>query len=303
MERQHRNLAASVRQRLMNLARARKEDFQLLLTQFGLERLLYRITKSPYRGDFVLKGAALFQLWMGQPHRATRDLDLLGLGLPSTDRLRQVFQEICSASVVDDGLVFLANAIRAEQIKEDDEYQGIRLRIDARLGNARLPLQIDIGFGDAVTPGPQAVTFPTLLDFPPPQLQAYPRETVVAEKFQAMVFLGMANSRMKDFYDLWAIACQFDFDGAALGAAIRATFERRRTELPLTTPLPLTAEFIADSKKAIQWNAFLRKGRLLETPPPLEEVIKLLESFLMPPTRALVSGASWDRIWRNKTWS
>lgn len=303
MERQRRNLAASVRQRLMNLARARKEDFQLLLTQYGHERLLYRITRSPYQGDFVLKGAALFQLWMGQPHRATRDLDLLGHGTPSTDCLRQVFQDICSASVVDDGLVFLADAIRAAQIKEDDEYQGIRLRIEARLGNARVPLQIDIGFGDAVTPGPQTVTFPVLLDFPPPQLQAYSRETVVAEKFQAMVFLGMANSRMKDFYDLWAIACRFDFDGAALCSAIHATFERRRTELPLTTPLPLTAEFSADSKKGIHWNAFLQKGRLLETPPPLEEVIELLESFLMPPTRALVSGTSWDRIWRNRTWS
>ena len=152
--RQPRNLAASVRRRLMNLSRERSEEFQLVLTRYGLERLLYRLAQSQHAGQFVLKGAALFQIWTGQPHRSTRDLDLLGQGEPSTDRLRQLFQDICSLTVADDGLVFLTDAIQAEQIKEEDEYQGIRLRIDARLGNARLPLQIDIGFGDAVTPGP-----------------------------------------------------------------------------------------------------------------------------------------------------
>lgn len=181
--RQPRDLAASVRQRLMNLSRERGEDFQLVLTRYGLERLLYRLAQSPHASEFVLKGAALFQLWTGQLHRSTRDLDLLGKGEPSTDRLRQLFQNFCSLSVADDGLMFLTAAIQAEQIKDEDEYQGIRLRIDARLGNARLLLQIDIGFGDAITPGPLVVTYPALLEFPAPQLNAYPRETVVAEKF------------------------------------------------------------------------------------------------------------------------
>ncbi|MEZ6091761.1 MAG: nucleotidyl transferase AbiEii/AbiGii toxin family protein [Pirellulaceae bacterium] len=300
--RQPRNMAASVRQRLMNLSRQRGEEFQLVLTRYGLERLLYRLAQSPHAEQFVLKGAALFQLWTGQPHRSTRDLDLLGQGEPSTDRLRQLFQEICTLTVGDDGLTFLTDAIQAEQIKEDDEYQGIRLRIEARLGNVRVPLQVDIGFGDAVTPGPQAVTYPTLLDFPAPQLNAYPRETVVAEKFQAMVQLGMANSRMKDFYDVWTLARQFEFDGTALCAAIRATFQRRQTALPATTPLALTPEFSRDRNKAIQWNAFLRKGRLIESPPPLEEAVSLLTLFLMPPTLSLVSNARWNRTWVAMEW-
>ncbi len=300
--RQPRNMAASVRQRLMNLSRERGEEFQLILTRYGLERVLYRLAQSPHAGRFVLKGAALFQLWTGQPHRSTRDLDLLGQGSPSTDRLRQLFQDVCSLSVDDDGLTFLTDAIRAEQIKEDDEYQGIRLSIEARLGNARIPLQIDIGFGDAITPGPQAVTYPTLLDFPAPQLNAYPRETVVAEKFQAMVQLGMANSRMKDFYDVWTLARKFDFDGTMLCAAIRATFQRRQTALPATAPLALTPEFSTDRNKAIQWNAFLRKGRLIESPPPLEEAVSLLASFLMPPTLALVSNDPWNRTWVAMEW-
>ena len=296
------NLAASVRQRLMNLSRERGEQFQLVLTRYGLERLLYRITQSPHAGQFVLKGAALFQLWTGQPHRSTRDLDLLGRGEPSTDHLRQLFQNICSLTVTDDGLTFPTDAVAAEQIKEDDVYQGIRLRIDARLGNARIPLQIDIGFGDAITPGPQAVTYPTLLDFPAPQLNAYPRETVVAEKFQAMVQLGMANSRMKDFYDVWTLARQFEFDGIGLCAAIRATFQRRQTELPAITPLALTPEFSTDRNKATQWSAFLRRGRLIEAPPPLKEIVALLALFLMPPTLALVSNQSWNRTWIPGEW-
>lgn len=300
--RQPRDLAASVRQRLMNLARKRGDDFQLVLTRYGVERLLYRLAQSHYAGQFVLKGAALFQLWTGQPHRATRDLDLLGQGDASIDRLRQIFHAVCSQTVTDDGLKFLADHIHAEQIKEDDVYQGIRLRIDATLGDTRLPLQIDVGFGDAVTPGPQAVVYPTLLDFPAPHLNAYSRETVVAEKFQAMIQLGMANSRMKDFYDIWILAHQFEFDGAALCAALRATFERRRTELPAKAPVALTQEFSSDRLKATQWKAFLRKGRLLETPPPLADVVSLLGSFLMPPTTALAENASWTCTWVPVAW-
>ena len=300
--RQPRDLAASVRQRLMNLSRERGEDFQLVLTRYGLERLLYRLAQSTHASEFVLKGAALFQLWTGQPHRSTRDLDLLGHGEPSIDRLRQLFQNVCSLSVADDGLMFLTDAIQAEQIKEEDEYQGIRLRIEARLGNARLRLQVDIGFGDAITPGPVVVTYPTLLEFPAPQLNAYPRETVVAEKFQAMVQLGMANSRMKDFYDVWTLARQFEFDGNGLCAAIRATFQRRQTTLPTTTPLALATEFGGDRQKAIQWNAFLRKGKLIESPPPLAEVVTLLASFLMPPTHALVSNTPCGLNWAPVQW-
>lgn len=297
-----RNLAASVRQRLMNLSRERGEDFQLILTRYGLERLLYRLSKSPHGRDFVLKGAALLQLFTGEPHRATRDLDLLGRGDSSAERMAAIFQAACSFSVEEDGLTFLTDAITTEPIKEDDQYQGVRLRIEARLEKARIPLQVDIGFGDAITPEPQRVTYPTLLDFPAPQLSAYPLETVVAEKFQAMVQLGMANSRMKDFYDIWTLARRFSFDGAALAAAIQATFERRRTALPTEPPLALTSGFAADRSKATQWKAFISRGRLIESPPPLTEVVSFLNAFLMPPALALAANQPWSRTWTEAEW-
>lgn len=297
-----RNIAASVRQRLTNVSRERNEDFQFVLTRYGLERLLYRLSISKHAAQFILKGAALFQLWTGQPHRSTRDLDLLGHGAPSPDRLQTIFSEVCSLTVEDDGLVFSPETIHAEQIKEDAEYHGIRLRIECRLENARLALQIDIGFGDAVTPEPQSTTYPTLLDFPAPQLRAYPRETVVAKKFQAMVALGIANSRMKDFFDVWTLAKQFEFNGDLLRAAIRATFERRQTPIPTTPPLALTADFASDSSKAIQWNAFLKKGKLVETPPPFTEVVDLLQRFLMPPTIAISEPAPWLYSWTTQDW-
>jgi predicted nucleotidyltransferase component of viral defense system len=291
------NLAASVRQRLANVARSRGEDFQFLLNRFGLERLLYRLTQSAHAQVFVLKGATLFQLWTGHSHRPTRDLDLLGQGDPSITRFERIFREVCAAEVAADGLTFLERSVSAEQIKEGAEYQGIRLRINARLGNARIPLQIDVGFGDAVTPGPVDATYPTLLDFPAPLLLAYPRESVVAEKFQAMVVLGIANSRMKDFYDIWILASEFDFSGLPLSDAIRATFERRQTPLPTQIPMALTAEFADDRAKATQWTAFLRKSKLTNAPASLSEVTALLNPFLMPPTATIATGKQFDQTW------
>lgn len=238
-----RNLAASVRQRLMNLARAQNEDFQLVLTRYALERLLYRLSQSEHRDVFVLKGAMLFQLWGDQPHRPTRDLDLLGRGDNSIPRFERIFREVCELAVQDDGLVFNAESVRGDTIKEDQEYEGLRLKLDCHLENARIPIQIDIGFGDVVTPAATEVTYPVLLDFPAPVLPAYSRESVVAEKFQAMVMLGIANSRMKDFYDLWMLARQFKFQGPVLCQAIQATFERRRAPVPADVPVALSAEF------------------------------------------------------------
>ncbi len=204
--------------------------------------------------------------------------------------------------VEDDGLTFSAETIQAAQIKEGDEYQGIRLRIESRLENARIALQIDIGFGDAITPDPQSATYPTLLDFPAPLLRAYPRETVVAEKFQAMVALGIANSRMKDFYDIWTLARQFEFDGSTLSAAIRATFDRRQTPTPVTPPLALTADFAIDRSKAIQWTAFLKKGKLIDQPPSFANVVAVLEKFLMPPTKAISGNSPWRYFWVPEEW-
>lgn len=298
MTRHHpRNMATSVRQRLMNKARQQKEDFGIVLIRYGLERLLYRLSQSRHREQFVLKGAMLFQLWSGQPHRPTRDLDLLGRGDPAPDRFQEILRDICRQEVEDDGLNFQADSVHAERMKEGEEYQGLRLKLMAILESARIPIQIDIGFGDAIYPGPDEIRYPTLLDMPAPMLKAYPRETVVAEKFQAMVMLGIANSRMKDFYDVWTLARQFKFSGPVLSEAIRATFERRKTDLPEQPPLALTAEFTDDSQKLTQWRAFVRKGKLDAEGTELSMIAEYLRIFLMPPTEALFAGADFEMDW------
>jgi predicted nucleotidyltransferase component of viral defense system len=257
-----RNLAASVRHRLTDLARKQGEDFQLVLTRYVIERLLYRLSRSPYRHEFILKGAMLFRVWTDQIHRPTRDLDLLSRGEPSLEANTQIFRDICGIEVEDDGLTFDPATVTAERIKEDQEYEGVRVGCRAQLGQARIDLQIDVGFGDAVVPRPANVNYPAMLGFPAPVLRAYPRETVVAEKFQAMVMLGIANSRMKDFFDIWTLANAFAFDGTCLCRAIRATFKRRKTVLPTAPPLALTAEYGADMAKVRQWQAFIKKGKL-----------------------------------------
>jgi predicted nucleotidyltransferase component of viral defense system len=292
-----RNLAVSVRHRLTDLARNQGEDFQLVLTRYVIERLLYRISQSPYRDQFVLKGAMLFRVWTDQIHRPTRDLDLLSRGEPSLAALTNLFRDICGLKVEDDALTFDPTTVTAERIKEDQDYEGVRVGCRAQLGRARIDLQIDVGFGDAVVPRPANVNYPAMLEFPAPVLRAYQRETVVAEKFQAMVMLGIANSRMKDFFDLWTLANAFAFDGASLCQAIRATFKRRKTALPTAPPLALTSEFGADVAKVRQWDAFVRKGKLDAGGVTLVQVCAYLHGFLGPPIEALVIGTDFEKAW------
>ncbi|MBN1773514.1 MAG: nucleotidyl transferase AbiEii/AbiGii toxin family protein [Deltaproteobacteria bacterium] len=291
------DVAASVRQRLLDLARKRGEGFQGVLTRYGIERLLYRLSRSPHADEFVLKGAMLFAVWTGEMHRATWDVDLLGRGEPEPGRIARLFAGVCRVPVVEDGLVFDAGSVRAERIREDLPYQGLRVRLAGRLGAARIQLQIDVGFGDAVRPPPRKLPLPTLLDLPAPALKSYPREAVVAEKLNAMVTLGMANSRMKDFYDLWVLAMGFPFDGRATADAVRATFKRRRTPLPADEPLALTDVFAGDSTKQVQWKAFVRRGRLRPDDPGLPAVIDALRGFLLPPIRTLAAGDAFDAAW------
>lgn len=291
-----RNMAASVRQRLMNKSRKSREPYELVLTRFALERLLYRITQSEHADRFVLKGAMLFQIWTGEAHRPTRDLDLLGNGDPSPDFFAQIFRDVCDTPAPDDGLVFQSESVKAERMKEDEQYEGLRLKLIAQLASARIAVQIDIGFGDAITPGPEQTDYPTILDFPAPTLTAYPRETVVAEKLQAMVHLGIANSRMKDFYDIWSLARQFPFSGSRLSAAIRATFERRQTDVPSEPPLALSPEFAEDPQKQAQWKAFLRKTRL-DASLTLSDITVELAEFLLPPVFAIAKTENFDRKW------
>lgn len=294
------NVAASVRQRLLNLSRERKEDFQAVLTRYVLERLLYRLEKSGYGKDFTLKGAMLFAVWTGEPHRATWDLDLLGRGSPDIPRLEEIFRQICVAQVEDDGVAFDPASVNAEPIREEQEYEGIRVKLTARLEAARVTVQVDVGFGDAIIPSPEEITYPTLLDFPGPRLRAYPKETVVAEKLEAMVARGMTNSRMKDFYDVWVLANTFPFKGQVLAEAIRATFERRKTPLPVEEPLALSDSFQHEAARETQWRAFLRKGRLEPAPLSLVGVIPLLREFLLPPLAAARDAKPFKEEWRPK---
>lgn len=290
------NVSASVRQRLLNLATEHKEDFGLVLTRYGLERLLYRLSISPHRDAFVLKGALLMQLWTAETYRPTRDLDLLGRG-PSDTNFRKVFSEVCSQNVEDDGLTFLPDTIRVERIRDEEAYEGVRLRMEARLGNVRVPLQIDVGLGDTIVPGSEELEYPTLLKFPAPQLHAYSKESVVAEKFEAMVKLGVANSRMKDFYDLWVLVQRFEFDSGTLAAAIQATFKARRTTLPRSSPLALRAEFYEFPTKQTQWRAFLRKSGL-KADSSLKEIIAVIREFLMPLVDGVLKGNEENQVWQ-----
>lgn len=223
------NMSASVRQKLLNLARERKEDFGLVLTKYGIERVLYRIAKSKHRGTFILKGALLFELWTEQRYRPTRDADFLARGENSLEKFARIFREVCETHVEDDGLRFDAATVTAERIAEDADYHGIRVKFAGFLENARIRIQIDLGFGDVITPQPVEREIPSMLDMPTGKLLTYPQESVIAEKFEAMVSLGLANSRMKDFYDLWSLSRDFAVQGLPIADAVKLVSMDTRT--------------------------------------------------------------------------
>lgn len=295
MTRPPKDLGASVQARLRNVARQRSEDVQVLLLQFVLERLLHRIACSTYRRDFVLKGAMLFTAWTRVAHRATRDLDLLGTGVPDLNRLAAIFRTICTIEVDPDGVAFDAGTVVASRIREDQLYEAVRVMLTASVGSARINVQVDIGFGDAIHPAPVEMSFPTILDQPAPLLLTYPRETVVAEKFHAVVSLGLLNSRMKDFFDLTVLCRQFPFAGRPLGEAIAATFARRQTELPDSEPVALSAAFTEATDKQVQWAAFVRRNRLAGG--DLATVVSQLREFLWPVVMGLHGRRPMPQQW------
>ena len=273
-------------------------DYNLLLTRYALERMLYRLSISDQRNQFLLKGALLFDLWFDVPHRPTHDADFLGFGSADIPHVEEIFRSI-SRIDVEDGIVFQPDSVKAAEIRKEANYAGVRVTLMGLLDSARCPVQIDVGFGDAVVPGPEDVSYPIILPgMPEPQIRAYPRYTVVAEKLEALTSLGMLNSRMKDFFDLWVLAKHSDFDGTVLTRAVAATFERRQTAIPQGLPIGLRDEFINDAQKEKQWQAFLRKNAL--DPMPLAVVIADLREFLMPVLSSISAGAgvSYDRTWR-----
>lgn len=279
------DMAASVRQRLRALARARHEDFDYVLRQYVIQRLLYRLSCSDYADQFLLKGALLFWVWNENFHRPTRDIDLLSFGDTDVPHLVDVFRQIVSIDN-DDGLAFDVDSVNGTEIKEDADYPGVRVTGVVNLTKARIPFQVDIGYGDAVLPEPVEAQLPSFLDFPSPQLRVYPVYAVIAEKFQAMVMLGVANSRMKDFYDIKTIASTMEIDGTILFNAIKATFERRKTDITIEPLYVFSDKFKADEGKQTQWAAFLNKNGL-EKEMHFSEVVDDIQQFLEPVYQAI----------------
>jgi predicted nucleotidyltransferase component of viral defense system len=274
-----RNIGASVRARLLNLAKQRNQPLDLLLTRYVLERFLYRLASTKHRDRFVLKGAMLMRTWLDEPFRPTRDLDLLGFGDAEPTGLLNIFKEIC-AIAAPDAVVFDIPSLSIDLIREETEYGGLRIKGNATVDGARVRVLIDVAFGDAIEPGLEEAELPVLLDFPAPRLRSYPREAVIAEKLQAMVVLGRANSRMKDFYDIWVLAQSYEFEGEALARAIAATFARRKTDIPAEPPDALSLAFATDTFKQEQWAAFIRDVAV--RPDSLAEVVQRVADFLTP---------------------
>lgn len=290
-----RNIAASVRQRLLTLAQQRNWEFHRVLTRYGVERLLCRLAASKHRNRFLLKGATLFTVWEGIPHRATKDLDLLGFGSASVEEMVVLFSEVIRTAVEPDGLIF--GEVTAEPIRAAMEVGGIRLNLKAALASARVLVQVDVGFGDAIVPPPVEVEFPTLLNSTKPRLRAYPPETVIAEKLEAMVKLGLANSRMKDFFDIWHLTRTYSFDGKVLVESIAATFVARGVVVPQGPITALTARFSDDRSKQTQWAAFLMQAAVAEATPGLPDVVRHLAVFFGPLLAALKGEALKVSTW------
>jgi hypothetical protein len=297
MERETKNIAASVHQRLLNKAKVAGRPFNEVLQYFAMERFIYRLSKSPNAEKFILKGALMFTAWEASVSRPTKDIDLLGRTDNNIDVITAAMKKACTQQVEPDGMAFHAESVTARTITEDADYEGIRVYIQGNLGKARVSLQIDIGFGDVVVPKAYKIVYPTILDFPPPKLNGYTMESTIGEKFQAMVKLGSLNSRMKDFYDLWLLSRQFDFDGQVLATAIRKTFENRKTDIP-SRPTALQNSFAKDSLKETQWRAFIRKAKLENAPGSFAEAVSGITAFLEPVISALVAQDDFHKNWK-----
>ena len=293
------NIVASIRDRLRNKAREERIEFELFLVRYACERFLYRLGASEERERCTLKGATLLGLWMEEPYRATRDVDLLTTGENDEDAVRRAMTTICNAPCPEDGLIFDLETLRVSPIRDDQKYGGQRAKLIAFLGKTRIRVQVDFGFGDVVTPGPEEAQLPTLIDgIPAPVLQVYPQVTTIAEKFEAMVQLGTRNSRMKDFYDIWALSENFNFDGTELQQAVAHCFERRGAHLPSEMPEALSPAFYSNAERQTWWQDYGRRGELLHAPPAdFEEVGSRVQSFLDPVYDSILADETFDLHW------
>ena len=290
------NITASVHQRLLNQAKQSRRPFGELLQYYAIERFIYRLAKSPHADKFILKGALMFSAWCGPASRPTMDIDLLGIIDNRLEVITAAIKDACLTVVEADGIYFDAESLEADRITEDAVYEGARVRVRGNLGNARIAIQIDIGFGDVIVPKPCSVAYPTILDFPAPELKGYTMESTIAEKFQAVVKLGVLNSRMKDFYDIWLLSITFDFKGKIIVEAVEKTFEKRNTPVTLQAAL-FDPSFGKDGNKNVQWQAFLRKTRIVNAPQSFEEVIDAVKLFLEPIAVSIAEGWAFNSNW------
>jgi predicted nucleotidyltransferase component of viral defense system len=298
---EHKNLPASIHDRLLKQARKSGRPLNELLQYYAIERFLYRLTQSKHAEKFILKGALLFRVWGFEPYRPTRDIDLLGFTNNDVASLIAIVKEICDLKVSEDGIDFLAATVTGERIRDNAEYEGVRLRFSSTLGKIQLHLQIDVAFGDVVTPSAVSGFYPTLLAMPAPEVCSYPPETVVAEKLQAMIYLGSVNSRMKDFYDLWVLTNQIQFKGGVLQKAINLTFENRDTDIPEGEPVALSTQFAQE--KQGQWKAFLKTENISNAPPQFDLVLARIQEFISPIFEAQHTGKTFRKNWQvNGTW-
>jgi predicted nucleotidyltransferase component of viral defense system len=290
------NLPDSVKNRLTQLARGMGRPFNEVLQYYAIERFLYRLSRSTHSQYFILKGGLIFYASKIPLRRPTRDIDLQASTSNSVDDIERITREICAYPVEPDGLIFDPASVIGERIMNNAVLQGVGVKCLAFLGTAQITVQLDVSYGNIITPQDLTITYPTLLDSPEPHLRAYPYETVIAEKLQALVYLGSVNDRLKDFYDLWLLSQQVGFEGQTLCSAIRATFIHRNTPLPTAVPIGLTADF-AEVKQR-QWQAFLDK--FLSAPEPLPDfgtVLAQLREFLLPPLYAAAWNASLVQTW------
>ena len=296
-ERKITNLSASIRQRLLTYAQASERPFQEVLQYYAMERFLFRLSVSPYCDKFILKGALMLIAWGGPSSRPTRDIDLLGHLPNKMETLVEIIREICLQEVELDALIFDSASATGMVIKEDADYEGVRITFRGSLDNIPIPMQIDIGFGDIVFPAALVTEYPVILNHSRPKLRCYSRETAIEEKFEAMVKLGFLNSRMKDFFDIWLLSRQFEFDGATLAEAIQKTFANRGTSIA-DRPTAFSFEFSNEAAKVMQWQAFVRRLRADSTTPDLNSVCKSIRAFLSPPAAALIAGIPFSGAWR-----
>lgn len=293
------NISASIRDRLFNRAKAEGTDFQLFLDRYACERFLYRLGESKVRDRCILKGASLLALWMEEPYRATRDVDLLAFGANDGETIREVMATICNVACPEDGLFFDISTLKVSQAGEGRQYGGQSATMTAFLEKSRCNVRVDFGFGDVVLPGPIEEPLPTLIKgLPPPVLKTYPKEAAIAEKFEAMIHLGNRNSRMKDFYDVWALSEAFSFDGAVLLEAVAGCFNRRNTHWTEEMPEALTSAFYSGPERQERWGAYGRGGELLSPPPgSFEEVGQRIQSFLGPIRDSVMAGEPFEMRW------